>query len=136
MAEGYQVRVQYPGVEFLGGSQTRAVMNVGYVSKPSNVYFEARIPKPLYTAKQVRDYGLGFSGSIEEVAGLEGVAGQQWVQAQQPDGTLLDQMIVYVDSTSGDSQDSFVLSFGNLSAHFAKPKVDALRAKLDDIEGS
>lgn len=136
MADTYEVRVQYPAVEFLGGSQTREVMAVGYVTKPSLVYFEARIPRALYTAQQVKDYGLGYSGTIEAVAQLPDVDGMTWFQKQQRDGTLLDMMKVYVTSSSGDSADSFDLPFGQLAPKWATPKIKALHAQLDEAEAA
>jgi hypothetical protein len=135
VADTYEVRVQYPTVEFLGGSQTRDVMAVGYVTKPSLIYFEARIPRSQYSAQQVKNYGIGYSGTIESVAAVDGVAGMQWVQSQQPDGTLLDQMVIFVSSSSGNSSASFTQPFGSLTAEFVAPKVSKLRGQLDAAEG-
>jgi hypothetical protein len=136
VAETFEVRTQYPTVEFLGGSQTRPVMAIGYVTKPSLIYLEVRIPKNLYSAELVKDYGIGYSGTVEAVAQLNGVQGMVWQQAQQPDGTLIDQMVIYVSSTSGDSAGSFILPFGQLAPKWATPKIKALRDQLDEAEAS
>lgn len=134
MADDFEVRVQYPTVEFLGGSQTRDVMAVGYVTKPSGIYFEARLPRNLYDAALVHSYGLGYTGTIEQVAAIPGIDGMTWQQAQQRDGTLLDQMVIYVTSSSGNSSGSFVQPFGTLGPKWVTPKVKALRAQLDAAE--
>ena len=39
MAETFTVVTQYPTVEYLGGTQTRDVVAVGYTTKPSGIYF-------------------------------------------------------------------------------------------------
>ncbi len=136
MADTFEVRVQYPTVEFLGGSQTRDVMAVGYVTKPSGIYVEVRIPKSTYTAAQVKSYGIGYSGTIEAVAAIPGVDGMTWSQVQRRDGTLGDVMTVYVTSSSGDSAGSFVLPFAQLAPELAAPKVAALRKQLDNAEAA
>lgn len=136
MADTFRVQVQYPTVEFLGGSQTREVMAVGYVTQPSGIYVEVRIPKSVYSAEQVRDYGIGYAGTIEAIAALDGVDGMTWSQVQRRDGTLGDVMTVYVTSSSGNSAGSFVLPFAQLAPELAAPKVRHLRAQLDAAEAS
>lgn len=136
MAATYEVRTQYPTVEFLGGSQTRDVMAIGYVTKPSRIYFEARIPKKQYTPQEVKNYGIGYSGTIEAVAAIPGIEEMIYAPTQRRDGVLLDTFEVYVSSSSGDSADSFSLPFGQLAVEFVKPRVDAMRKALDAAEAS
>jgi hypothetical protein len=136
VADTYTVRVQYPTVEFLGGSQTRDVMAIGFVTKPHGIYFEARIPKKQYNAAAVRSYGIGYSGMIEAIADIAGIEAMVYSPKQQPDGTLLDTFEVYVSSTSGDSAGALTLRFDELVEVFAGPKVKALRKQLDDAEAS
>jgi hypothetical protein len=136
MADTFAVRTQYPTVEFLGGGQTRDVMAIGYVTKPSGIYFEVRMPKALYSAAQVRNYGIGYSGTIEACAAIPGIEEMVYTQTQNRAGVLVDNFVVYVSSTSGDSADSIVLPFSDLNVEFAKPKVDRLRKELDAAEAS
>ncbi len=136
MADTFEVITQYPTVEFLGGSQTREVMAVGYRTKPSGIYLEVRIPRKIYSAAEVRNEGIGYAGTIEAIAALAGVEGITWVQTQRPDGTLLDSFDLYVSSSSGDSASSLRLPLSQMARVFAEPKINALRSQLDKAEAT
>jgi len=134
MASWGKVVVQYPGVVFLGGTQTQDVTFVGYVTAPSGVYFEVPIPQNVYNATQVADYGTGYSGTIESVLALPGVVGGEWTQTPTPGGELTSNLVVYVQSKSGNSQASVVVPFSGLAPDLVKPQTDKLIAELNASE--
>jgi hypothetical protein len=134
MASWGTVVVQYPGVVFLGGTQTQDVTFVGYSSKPSGVYFEVPIPQTVYSAKTVSDYGLGYVGSIETMLALPGVVGGEWTQTPTPAGELTSNLVVYVQSDSGNSQGSIAVPFGDLEVPAWNDKIAALRTELNAAE--
>lgn len=136
MADTFAVRTQYPTVEFVGGSQTRQVMTVGYVTKPHGVYVEVRIPKAIYSAEEVRNEGIGYSGMIEDLFNLPGVTDMTWTQRQRQDGTLVDEMVVYVTSSSGESAAELTVPFDQLTRPGLGPPVARLRKQLDEAEAS
>jgi hypothetical protein len=134
MADTYQVVVQYPTTEFLGGTNTQAVMAVGITTKPSEIYLEFRIPQKQYTAALVKDYGIGYSGTVEAVADIPGIDGMEWQQAPSANGQLIDQMLVTVVSDSGNSSGTFVVPFGKLAPAFVTPMVKKLVGQLNAAE--
>ena len=135
MAATYTVLYQYPTVEFLGGTQTRDVMAVGYQTSPHNVVFEARIPKADYTAAEVASFGIGYSGEIEDVFTIPGVVDATWAQVANAAGFLIDELVLSVESTSGNSSATLTVSFGQMAKETLAPRVAALREKLDEVEG-
>lgn len=134
MADTYDVLYQYPTVEFLGGTKTRDVMAVGYQTKPHGVVFEARIPRNIYSAKEVNSEGIGYSGEIESVFQQPGVADATWAQTANAAGFLIDELVLTVESTSGDSSAQLTVPFSQMAPETLAPKVKALRAELDAAE--
>ena len=134
MADWGSVVIQYPGVVFLGGTNTQDVTFVGYTTSPSGLYFEVPIPQATYSADEVKDYGEGYSGTIEAVLALPGVVGGEWTQTPTASGELTSNIVVYVQSDSGNSQASLTVPFADLAAELVKPKTDALIAQLNAAE--
>lgn len=134
MAATYSVLYQYPTVEFLGGTMTRDVMSVGYQTKPHGVVFEVRIPKNDYTAAQVASMGIGYSGEIESVFTHPGVTDATWAQVSNAGGFLIDEIVLTVESSSGNSSATLVVPFAEMAPETLAPKVAALRETLDDAE--
>lgn len=143
MAAHYRDITVRPDVEFLGGTQTRAVIVGAGWTVPHEVYFEIRYPAKDYTAANVIQSAEDFSGILEgyfEIAGLEDLA---WSQVETRSGQLQDALTFYVSSSSGESDDSVTYPYSRIArgvnqAGFYNPDVfiPALRDKLDTIEAS
>lgn len=134
MAATYDVLYQYPTVEFLGGTQTRDVMAVGYQTKPHGVVFEARIPRNIYSAHEVNSEGIGYSGEIESVFTHPGVVDATWAQAANSAGFLIDELVLNVESTSGNSSATLTVPFSRMAPETLAPLVAHLRDQLDAAE--
>jgi hypothetical protein len=134
MASWGTVVVQYPGVVFLGGTQTQDVTFVGYVTSPSGVYFEVPIPQTVYSSAQVQDYGIGYSGSIESVLAYPNVVGGEWTQTPTPAGELTSNLVVYVQSDSGNSQSSISNPFATMTEPAFQQKIADLVSELNAAE--
>lgn len=134
MAATYSVLYQYPTIENLGGSQTRPVMAVGYLLAPVPVRIEVRIPQTIYSPEVVAEYGVGYSGTIQAIMALPGVAGAAFTQTPQLDSTLLDELIIGVTSASGDSANTVTVPFSQLAPELVAPIVKKAVAALDAAE--
>lgn len=121
-------------IEWLGGSQTRPVMTVSIQTNGHGVYFEYRIPRNLYTKALALKQGIGWTGTIESMFTVPGVVDEEYTQIPRPSGQLDDSMIVYVESTSGQSSSSLTVPIGKLAPEFQAAAIKALRAELDDAE--
>jgi hypothetical protein len=128
------VVVQYPGVVFLGGTQTQDVTFVGYTTAPHGVYFEVPIPQAVYSSALVGEYGEGYSGTIEQVFAVAGVVGAEWTQTPTASSELTSNLVIYVQSASGNSQASFTVPFANLTPTVVEAKSKPLIAQLDAAE--
>jgi hypothetical protein len=125
---------QYPGVVFIGGTQTQDVTFVGYLTKPSGVYFEVPIPQAVYSSAVVNEYGQGYCATIEAVLALPGVVGGEWTQTPTKAGELTSNIVVYVQSDSGNSQASLTVPFSGLAPELVQPKSSALIKELNAAE--
>lgn len=134
MADTFTVVTQSPGTEYVGGTQTRDVVTVGITTKPHGVYVEFRIPKNVYSAAQVHDYALGYSGTIEALFGITGVVGVAWSQQPTAAGQLQDIITVTVQSSSGDSTDQFTLPLSDITTAAVSKKAAASIKVLDAAE--
>lgn len=134
MADNYSIVAQYPTTEFLGGTQTREVMAVGMRTKPHDVYFEFRLPRADYNARNVADSAHGFAIILEQLFGIAGVTQLQWIQQPTDAGQLRDALIVSVESDSGDSASSFVEPFAQFTRANVAGKVGKLRDELNATE--
>lgn len=134
MPDTYDVVAQNPSTEFLGGTSTRDVMTVAYVTKPSGIYLEYDIPEKVYTPKLVRDYGIGLSGTTEAIMKLPGIVDMTWVQDVTPGGQLQPGFIVYVESSSGLSTGTVKVPWGKFAPELVEPMVNKLVAQLNASE--
>lgn len=123
-------------IEYLGGSQTRSVVALSAVSQPHGVYFEWRIPRAGFTAVKASGQAQAYAGLVEDIFKNANVAGAEWTQQPNAAGFLLDEMIVYVTSDSGDSSATFTQSFYALDPAQVDAKVAALAAELNALEAS
>jgi hypothetical protein len=136
MADTFSVVTQYPTLEFLGGTQTQDVMAVGYRTKAHGVYFEVRIPRKLYSAAIVHDYGIGYTGTVEQFFANPNVIGGEWTQTPTAAGELQDNMVYTVSSDSGNSTGQVTFAFGNLITGTVNKAIDNLVTTLNDAENS
>ena len=141
MGEHFRDATVKPDVEFLGGTKTRDVLVLQAWTVPHDVYFEARYAAKDYTVANVLAAAEGYGIVLEGYYDIDGVADIAWSQIETRDGQLLDSITFFVDSTSGNSSDTFTVPYRRLARGvdqkgFVNPDkaVPALRAKLDRIE--
>lgn len=131
MAADFYIVTQYPTVEYLGGNQTRNVVAVGYTIRAYNLYFEARIPTSIYSATQVNDYGIGYTGTITSLMQIPGVIDGYWSQAPTAGGELEDQLTLTVASTSGNSSATITVPARRWAVSDVEPQVSELVTDLN-----
>ena len=131
---GYTVVTQYPTVNFLGGTQTQDAIAVGIITNQSSIYLEFRIPKGVYSATQVKDYSIGYTGTVESAAEAPGVVGVVWSQQPNAAQELTDYLTFTVQSDSGNSSATFMLPMAQVSYANAAKQASALIAQLNDAE--
>lgn len=136
MAATYTILGTRPDVEFLGGTLTRNVMVVSVLTRPHNVYFETRIPSKEYTAEIAKENANGFTIVYELLFDIPGVAAVTWAQQVSDTGQLADHVLIYVDSTSGNSSGILNVPYSQFAQELVAPKVSALRGQLDDAENA
>jgi len=135
MADTFTVITQYPTLEFLGGTQTQDVMAIGYRTKQDGIYFEVRIPRAGYTAANVNNTGIGYTGTIDAIMSAPGAIGGEWTQTPTAAGELQDNLVITVASDSGNSTAQLVIPFRQLAPSITDTKVAALRKQLNQAEG-
>lgn len=131
----YTIVTQYPDVEVLGGTKTQDVQRFGVVTGGHGVYFESSLPRKDATTKNIHDQANGFTIVYELLFTIPGVADVQWTQEPTAGGLLQDHVIVYVESTSGNSSAPLDFPYSQFNQDTIAPKVKALRASLDATEG-
>lgn len=126
---------QYPGVIYLGGTQTQEVMFCGMTANPGtdNIYFEFSIDRPAYSLATYKATAQGFADVFETILAVPGVAGMEWVQTPKG-GNLLSSMVISVQSTSGNSSNEVTVPLGSLSPELVAPIVAPLVKTLNEIE--
>lgn len=132
----YRIVTQYPDVEVLGTGKTNDVQVIGATTNEHGVYFEFRLGRKTATTKNIRDTARGFTIIYEMLFDIPGVAGVQWTQEPTAQGLLADHVIVYVTSTSGDSEGVLDFPYSQFNQDVIEPKVAKLRASLDATEAS
>ena len=130
MAANYTVVTQYPDTEYLGGTQTRPVTAVGFLTVPGEIYFESRIPDSAYSQAEVDATGKVNAEPLINVLALPNVTDVEWTQVVRPSGYLADEIIIYFQTPSGNSNGSITVPFTGLTAAGVKPKIDAAVAAL------
>lgn len=134
MADTFSVITQYPTLEFLGGTQTQDVMAIGYRTKAHQIYFEVRVPKKLYSTEIVHDYGIGYTGTLEQFFANPNVIGGEWTQTPTASGELQDNMTYTVQSDSGNSTGQVTFAFANLVTDKVNAAIDKLVTSLNNSE--
>ena len=118
----------------IGGTTTQDVQVVQVVTGGHGVYFETRLQRTLATTKNIHDQVNGFTIIYEMLFDIAGVVGVQWTQEPTPAGLLEDHVIVFVSSTSGNSQAPLDFPYSRFNQDVIAPAVAKLRASLDATE--
>jgi hypothetical protein len=134
-----------PDVEFLGGNKVRDVIVLSAWTVPHEIYFEARYPAAGWQPSFAKSTAVGYSLTFESLFTLPGVEDVAWTQQETATGFLRDGALIYVQSTSGNSDDNVFVPYSKLGIDseassnqpgFVAAIVAALRKKLDAVEGS
>lgn len=136
MADNYTIVGQYPDVEVLGGSKTQDVQKVQVTTAPHGVYFETSLPRKFATTANIKDQVNGFALIYELLFDIPGVAAVAWTQEPTASGLLEDHVIVYVTSTSGESEAQLNFPYSQFNQDIIAPAVKRLRASLDATEAA
>jgi hypothetical protein len=134
MAKAYKSIATREDIEFLGGTQTRAVAAVSAVTIPHNVYFEVRILRSVYTAAVAGNVLQAWAALLEQAFAVPGVGGLAWSQVPQLSGELQDTITVTVESTSGQSALSLDFPFDRFVPEVYDGPIADLRKQLDAAE--
>lgn len=133
---GYRILRQFPVLETHGAAGTENATAVGIETNGHGVYLEFRIPDKYYSAKQVKDYATGYTGTVEQIFETKGVVGLQWYQDSTPSNQLGDFALITVESDSGDSQQTFSILFRNLTPANVAAKAKPLIARMNAAEAT
>lgn len=136
MADNYTIVGQYPDVEVLGGAKTQDVQKIQVTTLPHNVYFETSLPRKYATTANIVNQVNGFAIIYEMLFDIPGVAAVSWTQEPNASGLLEDHVIVYVTSTSGESEAQLDFPYSRFNQDVIAPAVKKLRASLDATEAS
>lgn len=134
MANDYDVITQYETIEFLGGTQTRSVIAVGCRTHVHDIYFEFRIVKKDYNSANVHNDANGYTIIYELLFTIPGVVDVEWTQEPTQGGQLQDHVIVYIESTSGDSTTSISFPYSQFNQDYIAARVKFARTGLDNAE--
>lgn len=131
----YTIVGQRPDTEVVGGTKTRDVQVIEVVTNEHGVYFETSLPRVNATTANIRNQANGFTIIYEMLFDIPGVADVQWTQEPTPGGLLVDHVIVYVTSTSGQSEGVLDFPYVHFNQDYIEPRVAKLVAALDATEG-
>jgi hypothetical protein len=134
MADTYDVITQYETVEYLGGTQTRPVIAVGVRTHVHGVYFEFRVDKKDYNSSVVRSDANGFTIIYELLFTIPGVTDVEWTQEPTSAGQLMDHVVVYFTSTSGNSSASIDFPYTQFTQDYIASRVAFAIEGLDAAE--
>lgn len=132
--KGCKIVTQYPDVVVLGGNRTQDVQVIGVLTDAHNVYFETRLPRSLATTANLQSNANGFTLIYEALFDIPGVADVQWTQEPTAAGLLQDHVIVYVVSSSGESEGVLDVPYSQFTQDIIAAKVGKLRDALDATE--
>jgi hypothetical protein len=136
VAASYDIVGQYPDVIVLGTGKTQDVQVIQVQTKPHGVYFETSLSRQNATTANIKNQVAGFSLIYEMLFDIAGVADVQWTQEPTAAGQLEDHVIVYVESTSGDSTAQLDFPYAQFNQDVIEPRVASLRSSLDATEAA
>jgi len=140
MAANYTIVGQWPTTELQGGTNVIAVKEFAVTTKPDGLYFQFRRPQSQLSAlsasgqtELIDSVADQLATRIEAVFNLANVTWIDYTQDTNPGGQLLDNMIVYVQSASGNSQGTVTIPLadigpGDYTTSRVTAEVDALNA--------
>lgn len=131
MADNFTVQTQYPGLLALGGTQTQDVVFVGISTIPHGTYLEFPLDAKIYSSKLVKSEGTGWATIVELVWDEPNVVGVQWAQSVNKSNQLQQELIVTVQSSSGNSAAQLTVPYSQLAPDRYKPMIEHLHAELD-----
>lgn len=139
MAETYTLLGSLETVQFLGGTQTKDIVQVSAQTEPHGIYFEVPIPRVDYDAATVDAICTVTSANLEPAFEFPGVTDLEWIQTPLQSGYLKAQVIVYVSSDDGSSTGSFTVDFGvagsGVNTGTVQTQAGKLQAQLNAIAG-
>lgn len=130
----YAIVGQRPDTEVVGGTKTREVQVIQVVTNEHGVYFEFRVPRAQATTTFIHQQANAWTIIFELIFSAEGVSAVEWTQEPTPGGQLDDHVIVYVTSTSGESEGVLDFPYAHFNQDYIGPRVAHLRAALDATE--
>lgn len=133
-ATNYAIVTQYPDVEVVGGSQMQDVQVIGVVTQPNSIYFEVRVPRAKATTAYLKYTAQSYRDIYELVASKPGVSDVQWTQEPTPGGLLVDHVVIYVTTASGESTGVLDTPYAKLGAVLEHDDIGKLRASLTATE--
>lgn len=134
MANPYVIVGQYPDVEVVGSGKTSDVQVIQFTTVPHNVYVETRLPRNIATTANIKAQVNGLATHYEQIFDITGVADMGWTQEPSASGQLEDHVIVYVTSTSGESQGQLDFPYSQFANDVIEAAVTKLVAGLDATE--
>lgn len=136
MAAPYTIVGQYPDVQVIGTGKTQDVQTVQVVTVPNGVYFETSLPRAIATTQNIKAQVNGLATHYEQLFDIPGVSAIQWTQEPTAAGLLEDHLIVYVTSTTGNSQGQLDFPYSQFANDVIEAAVTKLRAGLDATEAA
>lgn len=132
MAANYDRAFTHKTEQLAGGSRLVPVYEVGFYTLPSNIYAVWRFNMSVLDTTQIDPILAITARDIELLATDARVAGLAYIQDVTAAGQLVDRMQIVVQSTSGNSTDTFDQDLNNLDGFVVGPiiqrHVDALNA--------
>jgi hypothetical protein len=134
VAQDFTIVGVRPDVLLVGGQQIQSVMTISVRTNAHGIYFEAQTLASLYKPATVNDIAHIGTQELEALFGHDGVTSVAWTQEVTDAGNLEDHILIYVQSTSGNSFGIVDVLFATVSNASTGDQIAALRASLDATE--
>lgn len=119
---------QHQGEQLLGGTELQRVVEVGCLTRPSDVFFQFRLPATGYTRAAGAAYAEGFAIAIEDFLLTPPIVGVGYFQDLSPAGQLLDKLDLYWQSADGTADGVVPVLMSSLTEDQALAAVRAAMA--------
>lgn len=133
MAANYAFQSVKNTTELLGGQTSVPVQEFGYVTLPSNIYFQFRRPTAKVTKALVASVADQLATRIEAVFASPNVQGLLYSQTTNASGQLVDVFTIYWASDDGTITGHFDQPMASLGPGNTPPLVAAALAAAEDI---
>ena len=121
---------------WLGGSNTKPGVTIGFTTNAHGIYGEALVFKEGYTAEVARGAAAGIATILETLANLNHVVGVEWAPQTSSPGFLYGTVTLTVASASGNSTATLgPWPITSLPPNLNAPKINALSDQLSAAEG-